>query len=200
MISRFVITCHQIWMGLPNRILAYFYKKCFSHCGKNVRLRPCSSIIKGLNNISIGNDVSIPRHATILCTKAPLIIGNKVTFGPSPTIITGDHRIDEVGKYIIDNHEKKEENDQPIIFEDDVWVGANATILKGVRVGRGSVIGACSLVTKSIPPYSVVGGIPAKVLGFRFSINEIIEHEKLLYPENKRFTNAFLGDLLAPRI
>lgn len=165
-------------------------------CGRNVRLRPYSSIIKGLSNIYIGNDVSLPKNSTIFCIRAPLFIGNKVTFGPSPTIMTGDHRIDEVGKYIIDNYEKKLENDQPIIFEDDIWVGANVTILKGVKVGRGSVIAACSLVNKNVPPYSIVGGVPAKVLKFRFSLDDIINHEKQIYPENERYTKLFIEKLL----
>ena len=119
-------------------------------------------------------------------------IGNKVIFGPNPTIITGDHRSNIKGKYIIDvkDKEKFEEEinkyDLPVIIEDDVWCGANVTILKGVTIGRGSVIAAGSVVTKSCPPYSVIGGVPAKIIKFRFSVEEIIEHERNLYPEHER--------------
>ena len=101
-------------------------------------------------------------------------------FGPHPTIITGDHRTDVIGKYIMDSKEKLPENDAPVIIEDDVWTGANVTILKGVTIGRGSVIAAGAVVTKSFPPYSIIGGVPAKLIKMRFTPEEIEEHERLI--------------------
>jgi acetyltransferase-like isoleucine patch superfamily enzyme len=152
------------------------------HCGKGVYIRPTCSDIKGLWNLSIGEGTSIPKGSTFYCTKAPLIIGRKVIFGPKPTIITGDHRIDIIGKYIIDvtDTEKLPENDLPVVIEDDVWCGANVTILKGVTIGRGSVIAAGAVVTKSFPPYSIIGGVPARLIKMRFTPEQIEEHEKLL--------------------
>lgn len=149
-------------------------------CGKNVYIRPSKSDFKGLWNLSIGDGSSIPKGSTFYCTGARLTIGKKVIFGPNPTIITGDHRIDVIGKYIMDSNEKLPENDAPVVIEDDVWCGANVTILKGVTIGRGSVVAAGAVVTKSCPPYSIIGGVPAKVLKMRFTAEEIKEHEKLL--------------------
>ena len=83
-------------------IWAPVYKKCMKHCGKGVFLRPMSSDIKGLWNLSVGDGTSIPKGSTIYCTDAPCTIGKKVIFGPRPTIITGDHRIDVIGKHLID--------------------------------------------------------------------------------------------------
>lgn len=152
------------------------------HCGKGVLLHPMSSDIRGLWNLSIGDGTSIPKGSTIYCTDAPLTIGRKVIFGPRPTIITGDHRTDIIGKYIIDVtvQEKLPENDQPVVIEDDVWCGANVTILKGVTIGRGSVIAAGAVVTKSFPPYSIIGGVPARLLKRRFAETEICEHERII--------------------
>ncbi|WP_395050186.1 acyltransferase [Flavobacterium sp.] len=171
---------------IKDKIASYFYKKKMIFCGRNVRLKPSTSVYFGLENLSIGNDVSIPRFAHIFCTEAPLTIGNKVVFGPAPIIVTGNHRIDVVGKFIVDSIEKLPENDKEVIIEDDVWVGANVTILMGVIIGRGSVIAAGCVVNKSCPPYSIIGGIPSKVLKFRFTVNEIINHELILYPMEKR--------------
>ena len=111
----------------------------------------------------------------------PLTIGKKVIFGPKPTIITFDHRIDIIGKYIIDvtDAEKGPEHDAPVVIDDDVWCGANVTILKGVTIGRGSVVAAGAVVTKSFPPYSIIGGVPAKLIKMRFTPKEIEEHERL---------------------
>ena len=153
------------------------------HCGKNVYFRPLSSDIKGLENLSIGNNTSIPKGSPFYCTKAPLVIGNKVIFGPKPTIITGDHRIDIIGKFIIDvtDDEKLPENDAPVIIEDDVWCGANVIILKGVTISHGSVVAAGSVVTQSFPPYSIIGGCPARLLKMRFTEEQIKENDELLY-------------------
>lgn len=165
-----------------DKFLCFFYKRAMHYCGSNVYLRPLSSDLKGLRNLSVGDSTSIPKGSVIYCTDAPCTIGKKVMFGPHPTIITGDHRTDIIGKYLIDItvKEKKTENDQPVVIEDDVWIGANVTILKGVTVGHGSVIAAGAVVTKSIPPYSIAGGIPAKVIKARFTKEQIIEHEKKL--------------------
>ena len=166
---------------LADKLLAVCYKKCMRHCGKGVYLRPLSSDFKGLENLSIGDYTSIPKHSTFYCTEAPLTIGKKVIFGPAPTIITGDHRIDVIGKFIMDSHDKLPENDGPVVIEDDVWCGSHVTILKGVTIGRGSVVAAGAVVTKSCPPYSIIGGVPAKVLKSRFTPEEIARHEQALY-------------------
>lgn len=173
---------------------AVIYKRCMKHCGKGVFIRPMSSDIKGYENLSVGDGTSIPKGSTFYCTNAPLTIGRKVIFGPKPTIITGDHRIDVIGKHLIDvtDAEKRLENDLPVSIEDGVWVGANVTILKGVTVGRGAIVAAGALVTKSCPPYAVIGGVPAKVLKFRFTVDEILEHERALYPEEERLTREQL--------
>lgn len=167
---------------LWDALWAPIYKHAMAHCGKGVYLRPMSSDIKGLNNLSVGDGTSIPKGSTIYCTDAPCTIGNKVVFGPKPTIITGDHRIDIIGKHIIDVtvEEKLPENDLPVTIEDGVWVGANVTILKGVTIGRGSVVAAGSVVTKSCAPYSIIGGVPAKLIKMRFTEEEMQEHERLL--------------------
>lgn len=167
---------------LWDMIWSPLWKKKMKSCGRNVFLRPLSSDIKGLWNLSVGDDVLIPKGSTFYCTNAELIIGSKVIFGPKPTIITGDHRIDLIGKYIIDvtDDEKLPDQDAPVIIEDDVWCGANVTILKGVTIGRGSVVAAGAVVTKSFPPYSIIGGVPAKLIGMRFTKEEIEEHERIL--------------------
>ena len=80
----------------------------------------------------------------------------------------------------MDSKEKLPENDAPVVIEDDVWIGANVTRLKGVTIGRGSVVAAGAVVTKSCPPYSIIGGVPAKVLKMRFTPEEIVKHESIL--------------------
>ena len=170
MICNLLIKLSLLPAYLWDRMWAPVYKRCMKHCGKGVYLRPMSSDIKGLWNLSIGDGTSIPKGSTIYCTGAPCTIGKKVLFGPKPTIITGDHRTDIRDKYIIDitEEEKLPENDLPVVIGDGCWIGANVTILKGVTIGEGSVVAAGAVVTKSCEPYSILAGIPAKVLRKRF--------------------------------
>lgn len=184
----FLIKLSLLPSFLWDALWAPIWKRKMKHCGKGVYLRPMSSDIKGLHNLSIGDGTSIPKGSTIYCTDAPLTIGRKVVFGPRPTIITGDHRSDIIGKFIIDvsPEEKRMPDgsnpwDQPVVIEDDVWCGANVTILKGVTIGHGSIVAAGAVVTQSFPPYSIIGGIPARLLKMRFTEEQQEENDRLLY-------------------
>ena len=96
------------------------------------------------------------------------------------SIITGDQPIDLRGKYIFDILDKKPGEDLPVIINDDVWVGAGVTILKGVTIGQGAVIASCALVIKNVEPYSIVGGIPARHIKYRGSKEQIKDHKDLI--------------------
>lgn len=176
-----------------DKFFGLFYKRSMGHCGKNVMIKPKTSVFKGLENFYISDDVRIARYAVIYSTRAKVIIGSKVGIAPYLKIITGNHRIDNIGHFMFDGDtEKLPENDKDVIIEGDSWFGINVTILSGVTIGRGSVIAAGAIVNKSCPPYSIIGGVPAKVLKFRFTIDEVLEHERKLYLENKCFTREEL--------
>ena len=162
-------------------VVSTIKKSALGGCGKNVtlgrRLR-----MSGSKNIYIGNNVSIGEDARFMCTRAKIIMGDNIMFGPGVTCITGGHRTDMIGRYMISvtNDEKRPEDDRDVIFEGDNWVGANVTILRGVTIGEGAVVAAGAVVTKDVPPYSIVGGVPAKVIKMRFNDVEIAEHKRLL--------------------
>lgn len=82
--------------------------------------------------------------------------------------------------YDVKDEDKREDDDQDVKFEGDNWIGANSTILKGVTIGEGAVVAAGAVVTKDVPSYSVVGGVPAKVIQMRFNEEEINEHRRML--------------------
>lgn len=195
-IAKLIVFFYVLFYRVLNKTLKIVYVSKMRSCGKNLTLDCIFSKYAGLENFTIGDNVNIPHGTTIYSTKANIVIGDNVMFGPNPTIITGDHRIDVVGIPMNKVCDKLPENDKDVIIEDEVWVGANVTILKGVKIGRGSVIGANSLVTRSCPPYSVIMGVPSVIKRFRFSIDEIIEHEKNIYPIEKRYTREYLTKML----
>ena len=137
--------------------------------GSNIYLDNRFSVV-GAQNISIGDSVYIGQNAVLMAAGAPIEIKGHFMSGPGLTIITGDHRIDIRGKYMdeVTVEEKLPENDQKVIIEEDVWCGANVTILKGVTIGRGSVIAAGAVVTKNVGEYEIWGGVPARKLKNRF--------------------------------
>ena len=161
-------------------------KSSFGNCGKNVHIAEKSDI-KGIGNISIGDDVAIGPHALLWTTRANIIIKEKVIIGPGLSIITGDHKINVVGKYMADvtDEEKDDENDQDVIIEKDVWIGANVTILKGVTVAEGSVVGAGTVLTKNTHPYGVYVGVPGKCISERFENKKLEDHINILKEKSK---------------
>lgn len=177
--------------GGMNRLASFFYKYLMISCGKNVRFSAITSDFT-YRNLSIGNDVYVGPNALFVATESRITIGNKVLFGPGVTIIGGDHRMYDLGHFMHDITDKQPGDDLDIHIDDDVWIAANVTILKGVTIGRGAVIAAGSLVIKDVTPYSIEGGVPSRKLKYRFTIEEILEHEALLYSVGDRFTKEQL--------
>ncbi len=144
-------------------------------------------------NVEVGNDVSIGSGAVLLASESRILLGDKVMLGPNVTIIGGNHNTSVIGRYMYDVHEKRPDDDQDVVVEEDVWIGSGAILLKGVRVGRGAIIAAGALVNRDVPPYGVAGGVPAHLVGVRFkSLDDILRHESLLYLQEKRLPGELL--------
>jgi virginiamycin A acetyltransferase len=110
-----------------------------------------------------------------------LIIGNFVSIAPGATFLLGmNHQMNTITTYPLYSrfiaYDKKDSlSNGEIIIEDEVWIGTNALILSGLTVGKGAIIAAGSIVTKDVPPYSIYGGNPAKLIKYRFSEDIIAE-------------------------
>lgn len=115
----------------------------------------------GGGNVQIGNNSGLGVNCQIMGTVS---LGSNVMMGPDVMFISTAHRFGQIDVPMI---EQGFEGDRPIVVEDDVWIGARCICLPGVRIGKGSVIGAGSVVTKSIPGYSVAAGNPARVIRSR---------------------------------
>lgn len=101
------------------------------------------------------------------CTICPrVVVRNYVMFGPNVTITGSDHKFDKVGVPMIFSGRPSLPS---TLIDSDVWIGNGVLIMAGVNIGRGSIIGARSVVTKDIPPYEIHAGIPAKFIASRFS-------------------------------
>ncbi len=135
-----------------------------------------------------------PNVRVIASEKQKVIIKKFSSLGAGCTIIPGNH-IPTVGIPQYLSYLAINDINNTIVINEDVWVGANSTLLYKANIGRGAVIGANSLVAKEVPPYAVVAGSPAKIIAVRFSLEQILEHEKHLYPKNERLSKEYLQAL-----
>lgn len=127
-------------------------------------------------SVGIGDHVFIGRNATFY---ANVDIGNFVQIAANVAIVGGDHRFDIVG---IPSRFTGRDGMEELVttIEDDVWIGFGSIILAGVKIGRGAIIAAGSVVTKDVPEYAIMGGIPAKLIRDRFTEEQQKEHTRSL--------------------
>lgn len=119
--------------------------------------------IGGMKNIHIGDNVHINHNVDIFALDENIIIGNNVIIASYVSILAANHITKEINIPIrYQGYISKK-----IIINDDVWICTRATILAGVTIGQGSVIAAGAVVTKNVPPYAIVGGVPAKIIRMR---------------------------------
>lgn len=186
MLKKIIGKWNAIIRGL--RILNYEYfstrNDCLGKCGVNSHYLP-PTLLGKRENIFLHDYAYIDYRSVLYITGGKLVIKENSIVAEGLTAITGQHqsKIGEVfGKAGNSNLLEKD-----IIVEEDVWIGAGVMLLSGAHIGRGAIIGAGTVVRdQNIPPYSIVVGNPAKIIGFRFTVEETLEHEKLIYDEQNR--------------
>lgn len=170
-------------------------RSMFARHGSGFRFDPAG--FYSFANITVGDDVILGTRPILMAAESRIRIGSHVMFGPQVAIIAGNHNTSVVGRFMTDVHEKRPDDDLDVVIEDDVWVGTRAVILRGVTIGRGAIVGAGAVLTKSVPPYAIVAGNPARLIRFRWDANTIEAHERLLYPPEARLPRAHLDALMA---
>ncbi len=165
-IFEFLETLLSVFPGFIGKTLRrMFYRPFFKKCGADfytaLRVK-----IQGAENITVGNNVAINYGVWIAANKHPdggIVFGNNILIGPYSIIHSGNHKFQDPAIPIY----KQGFAFKQITIEDDVWIAARCTILSGVTLGKGSVIAAGSVVIKDVLPYTIVGGVPAKIIGHR---------------------------------
>lgn len=134
-------------------IRAYLCKRLFISCGWGLNCRTRVYFGDG-SNIIMGNRSSIGKFSRLYARKT-IQIGDNTDIGPWCLIYTDDWKL------------KNDSTPQPVKIGSDVWIGARSTILKGVTIGNGVIVGAGATISFDLPDYAIVGGNPAKIIKYR---------------------------------
>lgn len=189
-------------MGIISKIKAF--KHCmmpslsdFGSAGKNSKV-VFPVYISSVGTVHLENNTVIRGGVSIQNNKNEHVYIKKYTvISRDVTIVTNNHRSTVGIPQCLLGASHINDTSRDLTIGEDVWVGTNATILSGGDLGRGCIVGACSVVTRPVPPYALVVGSPAKIVGVKFTIDQIMEHEKALYPASERMSREDLEQLFA---
>lgn len=174
------------------------------------------------NGTEIGNDINYPDSIYVGnesygvlnvfndVKSSELKIGNYCSIAANVIFLLGlEHSVNNISTFpfkvrTLQSDDKEAISKGSIIVEDDVWIGYGATIMGGVHICQGAVIAAGAVVTKDVPPYAIVGGVPAKIIKYRFSpeiINELmkVDYSKLTKEMIKEHIDDLYVELTDPK-
>lgn len=188
--NRFVIGLYHLYMNYFGNLK----RSRFGYIANDVFLCP-PLILSNPKNIYLYGDNGL-NCASIFTNHAKFIMKPHSGAAEGLKVSTGNHAM-ILGRFYrsIRKNEKPKGLDKDVIVESDVWIARNVTLLGGITIGRGATIATGSVVNKDVPPYSLVGGVPAKFIKFKWTIDEILEHEKILYTKKDRYTRQQLEDI-----
>ena len=168
------------WVRMAFRRWSYSVKRVHSTCYL-------------ANGSTLSIDLAAGAHSYVGpgCIIGPKVeIGPYAMLGPRVSIVGGDHNYSRPGTPIIFSGRPKL---SATVVEADAWIGCGAILMAGVRIGRGAIVAAGAVVTKSVPPYEIHGGVPARKIGDRFSDPNAQElHDRMLSEPPRR------GDFCPP--
>lgn len=145
----------KVWGSLRRAIVS----PMFLEAGRLINIESGAEFTA--RQIRIGDHSAIGVNCRVV---GPVTLGDNVMMGPDVLILTQNHGFSTID---LPMRLQASSDPKPVVIEDDVWLGARAILLPGVRVGRGSIVGAAAVVTRDVEPYSIVAGNPARVVNTR---------------------------------
>lgn len=174
-----LIKIYNVYTFKIAKLRAFFWSTFLKKCGKNVYIKPGCKFFHP-KGIEIGDHTLIGDNARI-GGKFGVKIGSFVSFAGDIDVFTVRNSYEDWHKPLC----FQGYTGSPVEIGDDVWIGTKAVIMPGVKIGRGAIIGASAVVTKDVPSYAIVGGIPAKIIKFRFDKENISKANKIKFKSAK---------------
>ena len=146
----------HLWKAIRYQVC----RSLFRSCGRNVNVESGARFGSG-RQITIGDNSGIGENALIV---GEVSIGRNVMMGPEVMIFARNHEFSNCERPM---GEQGNQLEQPVVIQEDVWIGARAILLPGISIGHGAVIGAASVVTSDVPAWAIVAGNPSRIIRFR---------------------------------
>jgi acetyltransferase-like isoleucine patch superfamily enzyme len=150
-----------------------FFSRSIPECGTNLVFDPDTALFVDREHLWLGSNVYIGPAVYLI---GPISIGDDVLIAPNVSILATNHEFMVVGCAI---RASGQSDTKGVVVGDDVWLGYGATLMPGVHIGQGAVVGARSFVKDDIPPYVVATGSPCRPIRLRFTDTELLEHLRL---------------------
>lgn len=148
--------------SLGRRLRYWTCRGLFDSCGDSVNVEHGAWFGSG-RGIAVGDRSALGLDALVM---GPCVLGNDVMMGPRCLVLSRNHRTTDLS---VPMNQQGLTADAPVVVENDVWIGANVTLLPGVRLGTGSIVAAGAVVTRDVSSHAIVGGNPAKLIKIRGS-------------------------------
>lgn len=146
-------------------------------------------------NMYLDDYVIIQNGVNFVSSEGKLVVKRFSVISTECIIIPGTHRAVAGIPFFYQAVQHLGDEHRTIIIEEDCWIGAGCILLMKCHVGRGAIVAAGSVVTKPVPPYAVVAGNPARIIGVKFSKSDIIKHEEAIYEPSDRLSVADIDSL-----
>lgn len=146
-------------------------------------------------NMYLDDFVTIQSNTNFISNNGRLFVKKYSVISSGCIIIPGAHTLKVGLPFWLSAKHHIADKESDIVIGEDCWIGAGCILLPGVRIGRGCVIGAGSVVTKDVPDYAVAVGCPARIIASKFNFEDTVSHEKILYTPNERLDICYLKEL-----
>lgn len=170
----------------------YFQKNKLGFCGQNTIIEnpvhfenPSSIYLDDNTKVRSGCHIINGPKEKVVLKKYSVIAANCL-------IVTNSHVSTTTIPHFLLGGSHINDKSCDIVIEEDVWIGAGVTLLAGAHLGRGCIVAAGAIVSKEVPPYALVAGIPAKIIAYKFDIDGILKHENALYTRDERLSRQYL--------
>ena len=179
--------------NVGKKIRMLLFRRRFAAIGKHSYVNPNSQLVP--ENMYLDDYVVIQDNTNFISLNGKLYVKKYSVISSGCIIVPSPHILKVGVPFYVNAQYHIGDIDKDIVIEEDCWIGAGAILLPGVTIRRGSVVGAGAVVTKGTLPYSVVAGVPAKIIATKFNLQQVLQHEKKIYSESERLSEAKLKDL-----
>ncbi len=172
-----------------------YRRKDFAHIGRHTKVNPDACLVP--RNMWLDDYVMIQNLVNFISFRGKVVVKKYSVISSGCTIVPSTHLAAPGVPFYFQAKDHCGDEDHTITVNEDCWVGANSILLPKCSLGRGCVVAAGSVVTREFPPYAVIAGAPARIIGVKFSRADVEKHEAMIYPPSERMSAQELDKLFS---